>query len=161
MCLFKLIFSMSHYQSHFGNWGLSYWSRLILGIDCVVFLENFWDFWSFLRVFFTFMGDWIYVGKSGWKKGYSGISWGSGWGEWSDNVVSVLPPSQKFFSYSPFSSLIPKLLTEHPMCWRYSTIIMNLEILTYNLFTFLGNYAHPTLRRIRRELDLTHGNFVF
>ena len=54
---------------------------------------------------------------------------------------------------SPSTSLT---LPQHPMIRRYSSIVVNVEILTYELFAFFSHNAYPTLRCVLQKFCLCH-----
>ena len=80
------------------------------------------------------------------------VKWGEeGW----EHVLACTTTFKKFYK-SSFLSLTFKLLSQHPMFWRYCCIIVNCEVFTYKLLFAIDDFAHTTLRHIRREFCLCH-----
>ena len=57
------------------------------------------------------------------------------------------------FPHFPSTSVT---LPQHSMIRWYSSIVVNIEVLTYNLFTFFSHNAYSTLRRVLQKFCLCH-----
>lgn len=97
----------------------------------------------------------------------SGVRWGENLGmfwDWGSvgrgNSVSIFSLSSILIILNlPHSLTFPSptlTLPQHPMIGWYSCIIVNIEILTYKLFTFFSHNAYPTLRRVLQKFCFCH-----
>lgn len=57
---------------------------------------------------------------------------------------------------SPISLIIIQLLPQHPMSRRNSCIVVNIEILTYELFLIVDDFAYSTLCCVLGQFNFCH-----
>lgn len=92
-------------------------------------------------------------------------SWRKRW-EWERVIVSIFPPSTNLLIFyislilSPLSLLLTSL-SQHPMSWRYSWIVMNNYLNTCQLFLTIDNLALSTLGVKWGKFVDFHGIWIF